>query len=123
MEKRTEIQSTQQTSFVSRETVEDVVRQIVALFRPRQIILFGSYAHGQPTRDSDVDLLVVMETSQRSIRAAIAIRQAIEHMFPLDILVRTPQQIRKRLAWGDSFLTHILAEGVVLYEASDEGVD
>lgn len=91
-------------------------RQIAARFHPEKIILFGSYAYGTPTPDSDVDLLVVMPT-RNQLEQAVRIDEAIEERgFPLDLLVRTPKTLTERLRWGDSFLHEIMTRGKVLYE-------
>lgn len=106
----------------TREDIQQVVARIAAQFHPRQVILFGSHAHGEPTADSDVDLLVTMETSLPSVEQAVAIRRGIDLPFATDLLVRTPQQIEERLALGDVFIREVLTKGVVLYEAADAGV-
>ena len=91
-------------------------RQIVERFAPERIILFGSYAYGTPTPDSDVDLLVVMPT-RNQIEQAVRIDEAIEERgFPLDLLVRTPKVLAQRLRLGDSFMQEIVSRGKVLYE-------
>src|ERR687887_210288 len=94
---------------VPQAAIDDVVRQIAARFRPRRIILFGSYAEGQPRPDSDVDLLVVLETSLRETEQAVQICQAIEYHFGLDLIVRTPATLARRLALGDPFLREVIA--------------
>lgn len=98
--------------------VRETVRQIVERFEPHRIILFGSLAYGTPHPDSDVDLLVVMPT-RNAVSTACRIRLAVDHPFPLDLLVRSPDDIRVRLAEGDSFLAEIVTRGLVLYENSD----
>ena len=108
---------------VLRSAIERVVEQIVRLFHPRQVVLFGSYAYGEPTPDSDVDLLITMDTSLRPVEQAVAIRASVEFPFPVDLLVRTPDQIAERLSIGDSFFNEVLSKGIVLHEATDEGVD
>ena len=55
------------------DAIEDVVRQIVDRFQPTRIILFGSYAYGEPRPDSDVDLMVLMDTSLSEMRQAVEI--------------------------------------------------
>lgn len=87
------------------------------------IILFGSHAYGNATPDSDVDLLVIQRHRGSGIEAAAAIRCAVDADFPLDIIVRTPDRMRDRLAEGDSFSREIQAKGIVLYEADDQTVD
>jgi predicted nucleotidyltransferase len=103
--------------------IQQVVQQIVERFHPQKVFLFGSHAYGEPTPDSDVDLLVTMETPLRNVDQAVEIRKEVDFPFPADLLVRTPQQIAERLALGDVFLREVLTKGLVLYEASDAGVD
>ena len=91
--------------------IAEVVAQIVGHFHPQQVVLFGSYAYGTPTPDSDVDLLVVMETPLRNVEQAVEIRKAVDFPFPVDLLVRTPQHIAERVALGDVFLREISRKG------------
>jgi|GEM_PF-912248 len=92
-------------------------RQIAERYDPDQIVLFGSHAHGTPHADSDVDLLVVME-ARDELHQAARVTLAFDPVFPLDLIVRTPQRLRRRLADGDSFLQEVMAKGIVLYEKS-----
>jgi predicted nucleotidyltransferase len=96
--------------------IKRYVRQIMERFHPDKVVLFGSYAWGKPTPDSDVDLLVVMPT-RNQVEQAVSIDEAIEERgFPLDLLVRTPKALADRLGWGDTFMQEIVARGKVLYE-------
>ena len=102
--------------------IEKFARQIVQRFQPDKIILFGSYAQGNPTPDSDVDLLVIMST-RNQLEQAVRIDEAIEQRgFPLDLIVRTPQTLAKRLRMGDYFMQEIVARGKVLYEKDHKAV-
>jgi predicted nucleotidyltransferase len=103
---------------VQAAAIHDVVRQIVAHFRPERVILFGSYAYGQPHAGSDVDLLVEMETPLSETAQAVRICQAIDYHFGLDLIVRTPATIARRIAQGDPFLGEIIGRGRVLYDAA-----
>jgi uncharacterized protein len=96
-------------------------RAIAEEFHPDKIILFGSYAYGTPHEDSDVDLLVVMPARNQHSQS-VRIRLRLAAPFPLDLLVRTPYQMKWRLEEGESFTTTILTKGKVLYEKSDQGV-
>jgi uncharacterized protein len=98
-------------------------QQVVEKFQPERIILFGSYAYGQPTEDSDVDLLVILTFDEMPVQTAIAIRQQIKSPFPLDLIARTPAQIQQRLDMGDFFIQDIISKGRVLYEANHARVD
>jgi predicted nucleotidyltransferase len=84
-------------------------------FRPRRIILFGSYATGAATADSDVDLVVLMPFRGSSTDKVVEIRGRVEAPFPLDLLVWRPAQARKR----DSFTRGVLSDGKVMYEGRD----
>jgi predicted nucleotidyltransferase len=102
--------------------IAEVVAQIVEHFHPQQVVLFGSYASGTSTPDSDVDLLVVMETPLRNVEQAVEIRKAVDFPFPVDLLVRTPQHIAERVTLGDVFLREVLTKGVILYATNDAGM-
>ena len=106
----------------TREDIEAVARDIAERFRPERIILFGSYAYGTPNDDSDVDLLVVMETGGDPVEIAGRILSETNRSCLLDVLVRTPQELRRRVELGDCFLREILAKGEVLYERAHRGV-
>jgi predicted nucleotidyltransferase len=99
-------------------------RQIAERFHPEKIILFGSYAYGEPHAESDVDLMVIMPT-RNAIDQAIRIDLAFERLFSLDVHVRTPYQIRQGLKDPDDrdwFLYEVMTKGKVLYEAPHRSV-
>jgi uncharacterized protein len=99
------------------QDIQSFVDRIVVHFQPEQVILFGSFARGDPTPDSDVDLLVVLHFQGKNWRMASEIRKVARAPFPMDLLVRTPGQMRQRLASGDTFLQEITQQGKLLYEA------
>lgn len=102
---------------ISAQQIKAYCAAIAREFQPERIILFGSYAYGQPTPDSDVDLLVVMPRRQRGPRPSLQIRRRVSAGFPVDILVRTPGDFAKRLRRGDSFVKEVSERGRVMYEA------
>ena len=103
---------------IPQKAINQVVKQIVEKFKPQKIILFGSYARGNPRPESDVDMLVVMETRLREVQQAIQICQQVEYRFGLDLIVHTPKYLSERMKMGDWFVRDILKEGKVLYESS-----
>jgi predicted nucleotidyltransferase len=103
--------------------IQAFTQRVVDQFQPEKIILFGSYAYGQPTEDSDVDLLLILPFEGLPVCKAIEVRQQIPAPFPLDLIVRTPEQIQQRLEMGDFFIQDILTNGQVLYEANHARVD
>jgi len=97
--------------------IREMVSKIVKHFHPDKIILFGSRAWGEPTRESDLDLLVVMDVDGSPIRKAADIsRIARPRLLPMDIIVRTPDEIEHRIEIGDPFIKKIMNLGKVLYE-------
>jgi predicted nucleotidyltransferase len=90
-------------------------RAIAEEFRPEKIILFGSYAYGTPHEDSDVDLLVIMPAANKHAQS-VRIRWRLSAPFPLDLIVRTPQEMAWRLAEKESFVTTVTSQGKILYE-------
>ena len=102
---------------VKETDIADYVKQLAREFSPEQVVLFGSYAYGKPTRDSDVDLLVVMNHRMRkNVHQAVAIDVRLQRSFPLDLIVRKPTEIRRRIAMNDFFLRTVVEKGKVLYE-------
>lgn len=97
--------------------IRDFGRRLGREFRPEKVVLFGSYAYGRPTPDSDVDILVVMPLNGSPVDKSVEMRLKLRPRFPLDLLVRTPSKIRERLDMGDDFIKDILERGKVLYEA------
>jgi predicted nucleotidyltransferase len=101
---------------VARKQINRYVREIAVRFRPRQVILFGSYAYGKPTVNSDVDLLVVMPHKAHPALQAAEIRKTVRAGFPLDLVVRSPDEVRRRLDMGDPFVREVMDKGQSLYE-------
>ena len=101
---------------VKRQSIKAFVRKEVTQFHPEQMILFGSYARGTPTADSDVDLLVVMPHEGPPTAKAAEIRKRIRAGFPMDLVIRSPAEVRRRLRMDDFFIREIVERGQKLYE-------
>lgn len=102
---------------ISPNVISGMTEQIVRQFQPKQVILFGSLAHGQGHANSDVDLLVVFSSVADKRKTAIEIRRALaKFLVPKDIIVTTPDEIKKFGAIKGSFLGSALSESKVLYE-------
>lgn len=109
---------------VTQRQIAAVARHIAELFNPEKIILFGSYAYGKPTPDSDVDLLVVMRERLPFPKQEVQISSSFDpYPFAMDILVETPKRISHRVSLGDPFLTEITQRGKILYERNPARVD
>src|SRR2546423_6813872 len=108
---------------VTMRQIKEVARRIAERFKPEKIILFGSYAYGAPNEDSDVDLLVVMPLRGAAVRKAAEIHlfahKVMNSSFALDVLVRTPAVLAKRISLNDFFLKEIKEKGRGLHDATD----
>jgi predicted nucleotidyltransferase len=100
--------------------LSEIVRRLVAEYQPEKIILFGSYAYGEPNEDSDLDVLIVKETPDRFIDRIFTVHELVTDAYrhiAFEPLVLTPDEIDQRLRIGDQFIAEILDRGVVLYAA------
>ena len=102
---------------VATREIQSFADRIAREFQPQRIILFGSSACGQADTDSDVDIMVVLPYAGKSWEVATQIRNRLRSSFPLDLIVRSPDQVRERLAMADPFLREVVRHGKVLYEA------
>ncbi len=101
------------------KSLRPAIQRIVQELEPEKIILFGSYAYGTPNPHSDVDLLVIMKTkASLKDRSWAVSRLLLPRPFPVDILVKTPQEVEESLGAGDFFLKEIITRGKVLYDRS-----
>jgi predicted nucleotidyltransferase len=102
---------------VTEEVLQAMVHRLVTGLHPCKIILFGSYGYGTPTADSDVDLLVILDTLVRPMDRYLRVSHLLRpRPFPLDLLVKTPEEIAQALDRNDPFMREIIAQGRVLYE-------
>lgn len=102
-----------------RDLILEIASKIERQYQPSKIILFGSYAYGQPDGDSDIDLLIIKKTQERPIDRRIAVAEIAsdpKRLIPLETIVLTPEEVRGRLQIGDQFLKEILDKGEVLHE-------
>ena len=100
------------TRRVPRRQIEAYCRVVAREFKPEKIILFGSYAYGKPTLNSDVDLVVVMPCRGREMDQALKIQLRVMPPFPMDMLVWKPAQTKRT----NSFTRAVLSEGKTMYE-------
>ena len=101
-----------------RRLILQIVEQIKREYEPERIILYGSYAYGKPTADSDIDLLIVKETDKRRVDRFVEVKRLIYEpgrRISISPLVYTPNEIEERLALGDDFVEEVLTKGEVLY--------
>lgn len=102
---------------VSHQKIRAMVQKIVKEYQPEKIILFGSYAWGTPTGDSDVDFLVVKKSHKQSIERERELRMKLigNYFPPMDFIVYTPKELNERIQMGDFFIRDIMKRGKIIY--------
>jgi predicted nucleotidyltransferase len=101
---------------IDEQEIRSLSERIVEEFQPQRIILFGSYAAGRPTPDSDVDLLVILPFEGKNFTKSLEILNCTNPSFPIDLLARTPEDTARRYREGDPLIREALDRGKVLYE-------
>jgi len=97
--------------------LKEIVRRILAVSNPEQIILFGSYARREPGPDSDLDLLVIERGVTAPRQESVRLRRALRGLLvPIDVIVATPQQVRRYRNTPGLIYGPALREGKVLYD-------
>jgi predicted nucleotidyltransferase len=97
--------------------IRKLCKRIAEAYHPEKIILFGSHAYGKPTPESDVDLLIVMDYEGRPIEQILKIRRELDIVTPVDLLVRSPEDVKRRVKEGDMFMRLVVERGKIMYEA------
>ena len=108
---------------IDEREIRSVCRRIVRNFKPDKVILFGSYAYGSQTEDSDIDLLVILPFEGKSFRKSVEILNRVNPPFAIDLIVRQPDDVERRYRQGDPLVGEALDRGKVLYERSNTRVD
>lgn len=102
---------------VSKTLLNTIVRRLVSKLDVEKVILFGSYVTGMATKDSDVDLFIVVNTKEKGLRRYSLVSELLEpRRIPMDIIVKTPAEVKKRAGLFDPFIKNIYKSGKVLYE-------
>ena len=103
-----------------KQAISDIVEKLKKRYRPEKVILYGSFAYGEPNEDSDIDFLIVKDTEERPIDRRITVRRILsdpKRLIPIETIVITPKELKERQKIGDQFLEEILSKGEVLYAA------
>lgn len=101
---------------ISRKAIQQYCDAIAAAFKPRKIILFGSYAYGTPNEDSDVDVMVVMPKKRFRRDLGFKMRMKVPATFPVDVLVEPEDRLEARIQDRESFILDVTEKGRVMYE-------
>jgi predicted nucleotidyltransferase len=101
------------------EEISNIVEQLIRLYKPQKVILFGSLAEGQMHQGSDIDLFIIKnDVPELGVDRIRQLDRLIKYGLATDFIVYKPQELEQRLKLGDPFLKNILDKGKVLYEAA-----
>ena len=102
---------------IGKEKISEIVNKIASGYNPDKIILFGSYATGNPNEDSDLDLFVIKDTDLPRPQRTVKVRKMLYgSMIPIDLIVFTPKEIDESKENKFSFVYEVLITGKTLYE-------
>lgn len=100
---------------ITEKKIQEITQKIVQQFHPEKIILFGSWAWGNPSPDSDIDLLVIKETENTRELARAIDHSLFPRLLAIDLIVYKPEQVKLRKEKKDFFINDILTKGKILY--------
>jgi len=103
---------------IKKKLLEKIVKVVAEKYQPQEIILFGSYAYGVPTKESDIDLLIIKDTDKPFHKRWSEVCSLVSDMvktIPFSPFVVTPAELKDRLEKGDEFFDEIMKKGKVLY--------
>lgn len=99
-----------------------LIRELILNSMPesalKKVYLFGSYAYGNPTQNSDIDIFVIIDNNYDNMEIALIIKKIFRdnHIFPCDLIVRKEQEFEEGMKENAYNFTKIIYNhGVVLY--------
>ena len=102
---------------IGSDKIADIIAKIISGYHPEKIILFGSYAIGKATENSDLDLMVIKDTDVPRPQRTFQVRKMLYGaMIPIDLIVYTPDEIAEDIDNKFSFVSEVLNTGKILYE-------
>ena len=103
---------------ISPEILREIANRIVAAVHPEKIVLFGSHVWGRPTEDSDIDLMVIVPRSEQpNYRRARDIYRSLRGLrMPIEVVVRTREEMARGMSVKTSLERKVLEEGRTLHE-------
>ena len=105
---------------IQKNIIPSVIEKIAQEYSPEKIVLFGSYAYGNPDDDSDIDLIIIKKTKESSMERWLHVHAVLSEYRAISIspLVYTPEELQQRLDLKDFFLSKIMQKGKVVYGKS-----
>ena len=99
------------------ERLKEISERIKKEYNAEKVILYGSYARGEATEDSDIDLLIIARTDERMFERMATVLEIVHDLYdnlPLSPIVLSPEELQERLRLGDQFIKGVIEEGVEL---------
>lgn len=98
--------------------IQNIIQQLVRVYKPQKIILFGSLATGKINPGSDIDLFIIKrDVPNLGVERIRELESLIKYRLATDFIVYKPEEVEERLKLGDPFIRNIFQEGQVLYDA------
>jgi predicted nucleotidyltransferase len=102
---------------IGSDKIVEIITKIASGYNPEKIILFGSYAAGNPNEHSDLDLFIIKDTEMPRPQRAVQVRKMLYGlMIPLDLIVYTPKEVVESMKNRYSFVNEVLTSGKTIYE-------
>jgi len=102
---------------ITEDIINEIINRIVKVVSPEKIILFGSYAYGKPSKNSDLDILVIMNSKLPRYKRSVPIYKALAGiLIPKDIIVYTPKEVEEWDEVPQAFITTAVTKGKIIYE-------
>lgn len=102
---------------IESKIIADIINKIALGYNPEKIFLFGSYAKGTPSEDSDIDLLIIKETSEPRYKRSVEIQKLLkDSKLPVDIVVYTNDEFENGKRQSLSFINSAIKDSQLLYE-------
>ncbi|MFQ5870258.1 MAG: nucleotidyltransferase domain-containing protein [Candidatus Zixiibacteriota bacterium] len=101
------------------KAIERIVKRLITNYRPDRIILYGSFAYGKPSEDSDIDMLIIKNSKKRRLDRGVEVRRIADDFaknYAFSPIVLTPAELKRRIELGDDFVLEILDRGTTLYD-------
>lgn len=104
---------------IGSDKISEIVNKIATGYKPEKIILFGSYAKGNPDEDSDIDLVIIKDSELPRPQRTMQVRKLIYgSMVPIDLIVFTPKEVAESKNNKYSFISNVLKSGIILYDCA-----
>lgn len=100
--------------------IKKIIQKIAENYKPESIYIFGSYAWGKPTKDSDLDLFIIKDTDEWFFKRSVEVKKPLlsDYSMAMDVFVLNHKEIKKSLKQGNIFINKILSNGKKVYERS-----